>query len=158
MKLLILFIVLNVANVILQTVKSLATVKCGKTVAALINGLAYGLYTIVLVYTNADFSLWAKVAVVAAANLVGVYIVKYFEEKMNKERLWEVRFTIPRDCGEVADMLAAASISYNSIEVQGKNDYTMYNAYCGTRAESLAVKEIIKKYGAKYFASESKVL
>ena len=33
--LLILFIVLNVTNVIIQTIKSLATVKCGKTVAAL---------------------------------------------------------------------------------------------------------------------------
>ena len=50
MSLLTTFILLNILNVIIQTVKSLATVKCGKTVAALVNAVAYGLYTIVVVY------------------------------------------------------------------------------------------------------------
>lgn len=45
MKLLILFIVMNVLNVVIQTVKSIATIKCGKTVAAIVNAFAYGLYT-----------------------------------------------------------------------------------------------------------------
>ena len=45
MKLLILFIVMNVLNVVIQTVKSIATIKCGKTVAAIVNAVAYGLYT-----------------------------------------------------------------------------------------------------------------
>ena len=40
-KLLIIFIVLNVVNVIIQTVKSIATIKCGKTMAALVNAIAY---------------------------------------------------------------------------------------------------------------------
>jgi len=37
------FIILNIVNVILQTCKSLATVKCGKFGAALVNAVAYGL-------------------------------------------------------------------------------------------------------------------
>ena len=45
MNLLLVFIILNIINVVLQTVKSLATVKCGKGVAAIVNALAYGLYT-----------------------------------------------------------------------------------------------------------------
>ena len=45
MKLLILFIVMNIANVVIQTIKSLATVKCGKWGAAIVNAVAYGLYT-----------------------------------------------------------------------------------------------------------------
>ena len=56
-KLLILFIALNIVNVIIQTVKSLATVKCGKTVAAIVNAVAYGLYTVVVVYTVCDLPL-----------------------------------------------------------------------------------------------------
>ena len=48
-ELLIIFIVLNIVNVVIQTVKSLATVKCGKTVAAIVNAVAYGLYTVVVV-------------------------------------------------------------------------------------------------------------
>ena len=39
-ELLIIFIALNIVNVVIQTVKSLATVKCGKTVAALVNAIA----------------------------------------------------------------------------------------------------------------------
>ena len=42
MELLILFIVMNVLNVIIQTVKSICTIKCGKAVAAIVNAAAYG--------------------------------------------------------------------------------------------------------------------
>ena len=60
MKLLIIFIVLNIVNVIVQTFKSLATVKCGKTVASVVNAVAFGIYTVVLVYMNSalDISTW----------------------------------------------------------------------------------------------------
>ena len=87
MKLLIIFIVLNIFNVILQTVKSICTVKCGKTVAAIVNAVAFGLYTVVIVYTNADLPLIQKVLVVALSNLIGVYVVKWVEEKKRKEML-----------------------------------------------------------------------
>ena len=53
-KLFITFVILNIVNVIIQTVKSLATVKCGKTVASIVNAVAYGLYTVVVVYTVCD--------------------------------------------------------------------------------------------------------
>ena len=33
---------------------------------------------------NADINLWLKVAVVALANLIGVYVVKFIEEKKRK--------------------------------------------------------------------------
>ena len=70
------FVLLNIVNVIIQTIKSLCTVKAGKTVAALVNAVAYGFYTIVVVYMVCDLDLWVKVAVVGGANLVGVFIVK----------------------------------------------------------------------------------
>ena len=60
-KLFIIFIVANILNVILQTVKSLATVKCGKGSAALINAVSYGFYTYVIVLTVCDLPLWLKV-------------------------------------------------------------------------------------------------
>mgnify|MGYP006923286367 CR=1 FL=1 len=85
MKLLGLFIVMNVLNVIIQTIKSIATIKCGKTAAAAINALAYGLYTYIIVLTNCDLPLLAKCLIVAGANFVGVWVVKYFEEKARKQ-------------------------------------------------------------------------
>ena len=157
MKLLIIFIVLNIFNVILQTVKSICTVKCGKTVAAIVNAVAFGLYTVVIVYTNADLPLIQKVLVVALSNLIGVYIVKWVEEKKRKEMLWEIKFTVlEKNTNSVANLLDLAHIPHNYIENVGK--YTIFNAYCATQKQSESVKEIIKEYNAKYFVSETKEL
>lgn len=157
MKLLLLFIILNIANVILQTVKSIATIKCGKFMAAVVNAIAYGLYTIVLVYTNSDLNLWAKVIVVAAANLIGVYVVKYLEEKVRKDKLWKIEATFsPKDDAQHAiKQLKLFGISYNYIEA-GK--YTIINCFCETQKQSAEVKEILDLSHAKYFVSESKIL
>ena len=157
MKLLIIFIVLNIFNVILQTVKSICTVKCGKTVAAIVNAVAYGLYTVVIVFTNTDLPLMQKVLVVAFSNLIGVYVVKWLEEKQRKQMLWKVEFTIlAQNTKTIADILTLAHIPHNYIENVGK--YTMFNAYCATQKQSESVKEIIKEYNAKYFVSETKEL
>jgi general stress protein 26 len=152
-----LFVILNVVNVIIQTVKSIATIRCGKWAAALINAIAYGLYTVVVVYTVCDLNLWVKVAVVAIANLIGVYVVKLLEEKARKDKLWEVRATVkPSQVGALAEKLDSAKISYNCLKTSG--DYRVFNIYCPTQKESLVVKELLTKYRAKYFVSESKTL
>lgn len=153
MKLLITFIILNVINVIIQTVKSLATVKCGKTVAALINAVAYGLYTVVVVYTVCDLPLWFKVVVVAVANLIGVYVVKLFEEKSRKEKLWKVECTIPTQYTGAVDF-DLKSVPHSYITISEK--HTLFNFYCATQKDTQKVKDIIKQYDAKYFVSEAK--
>ena len=158
MKLLVLFIILSVVNVILQTFKSLATVKCGKVGAALVNATAYGLYTVVLVYTNADFPLWEKVLVTAVCNLVGVYIVKAIEEKARKDKLWKVETTVKSDdTFNVRLALRDAGLSYSVISTNTK-DRSVFNIYCPTKKESEKVKEILGNFDAKYFVSESKSL
>ena len=94
--LLLTFIILNILNVIIQTVKSIATIKCGKGAAALVNAVAYGLYTVVTVYMMCELDLWLKALIVALANLVGVYVVKLLEEKSRKDKLWKVEATVLR--------------------------------------------------------------
>jgi uncharacterized protein YebE (UPF0316 family) len=156
-KLLIIFIVLNIVNVIIQTVKSIATIKCGKTAAAIVNAIAYGLYTVVVVYTVCDLPLWFKVVVVGGANLIGVWVVKWMEEKSRKDKLWKVEATVLR--GWTADLhkaLVDAEIPHNYLENVGK--YTLFNLYCATQAQSAKAKEIMTKYDAKYFVSETKIL
>lgn len=155
--LLILFIVLNVANVIIQTVKSLATIKCSKGMAALVNAVAYGLYTVVLVYTVCDLPLMLKVAVVAACNLIGVFIVKWGEEKSRKAKLWKVEATVyDAYTDSLHDDLNTMDIPHNYITGIGK--YTVFNIYCETQKESKIAKEILDFHKAKYFVSESKTL
>lgn len=160
MKLLTLFIILNVVNVILQTVRSLATIKCGKTVAALVNALAYGLYTVVIVYTNCDLNLWAKVAVVAMANLIGVYVVKTIEERARKDKLWKIEATFrkaenPNLVTVLTAWAGANGISFNTIDI---SDHIIVNFFSASQEQSLKIRGFIKTANGKYFASESKTL
>ena len=156
-KLLILFIVMNVLNVIIQTIKSIATIKCGKTVAAAINALAYGLYTYIIVLTNCDLPLLAKCLIVATANFVGVWVVKFFEEKARKDKLWKVEATVLRGHTErLHSTLDRLDIPHNYLENVGK--YTLFNIFCETQKESALAKEVLEKHNAKYFVSESKTL
>lgn len=154
-KLFITFVILNIVNVIIQTVKSLATVKCGKTVASIVNAIAYGLYTVVVVYTVCDLPLWLKVVVVGVANLIGVYVVKLIEEKSRKDKLWQVQATIPKKYTNAVH-LDLKDIPHSYIENIG--NYTIFNFYCATQKDSTKVKEIINQYEAKYFVTESKNL
>lgn len=151
------FVVLNIVNVVTQTVKSIATIKCGKMSAAVINAVAYGLYTIVVVYTVCELPLWLKATVVAVANLVGVYVVKVLEEKARKDKLWKVEATVtPSDVGNVQVELDKLNISHNCFRTSG--EYRVFNIFCPTQKESAQVKTILDKYHAKYFVSESKTL
>lgn len=156
MKLFVTFVILNIVNVIIQTIKSLATVKCGKGMAAITNAVAYGLYTVVVVYMVCELPLWLKVVVVGACNLVGVFVVKWFEEKAQKDKLWKVEMTV----GDTSRLrlsaeLEKAGISFNFTLC---HKWALFNCYCSTKEESHKVREIGKKYKAKFFAAEGKVL
>lgn len=150
------FIGLNVANVIIQTIKSIATIKCNPMSAAVINAVAYGLYTVVLVYMVCDLPLWAKVVVVGGANLVGVYLVKIFEEKGRKDKLWAIRFTVKdNEREEVINKLKEKEVSHYYHIV---GNHTVFETFCNSQKETLKVKEIVEKFNAKYFVAESKIL
>ena len=157
MEMLIIFIVLTILNVIIQTIKSIATIKCGKWVAALVNAVAYGLYTYVIFFTSADgIDLHAKALITAFANLVGVYVVKFFEEKARKDKLWKVEATVPREQAmDLVRKLKANDLPYNYVDI---HKYYLFNVYCATQKESAIIKECLDQYQAKYFVSESKTL
>lgn len=154
MNLIISFIVLNIINVVIQTVKSIATIKCGKLVAAIVNAVAYGLYTVVVVYMVCELPLWFKVLVIAVANLIGVYVVKWVEEKNRKDKLWKIEATVK----DVAcyEELTEMGISCNCLYIT--NGGYIVNCFCPTQKESAIVKKVLDSYNAKYFVTESKTL
>lgn len=150
------FIILNIINVVMQTIKSIATVKCGKGIAAIVNAVTFALYTVVTIYTMCDLPMVWKAIIVGLCNLIGVYVVKYFEEKARKDKLWKVEVTLrPIHSQKVGEMLDKLEIPYNWVDVE---KYVLFNIYCATQKESTMVKEIVNKYNAKYFVSESKTL
>ena len=156
MELLILFIVMNILNVVIQTIKSIATIKCGKTAAAIINAIAYGLSTYIVVLTMCDLPLLTKCIVVALCNFVGVWVVKWGEEKARKDKLWKVEATVPSNLAEnLRFHLDQRNIPYNYIDIK---KYVIFNCYCETQIQSAKIKEILKMHDAKYFVSESKTL
>ena len=157
MNVLILFSLLTVVNVIFSTIKSIVTIKSGKTVASLISAGYYGYYNVVLIYTVADFPLWQKVVVTFLANLIGVWLVKWGEEKARKDKLWKVEATINKaeNWEELISKLKNYKIPCNYIDI---DKYILINCYCATQNQSTAVKDLLNSYHAKYFVTESKNL
>ena len=158
MKLLIIFIVFNALNVVIQTVKSLATIKCGKWLSAIINAIAYGLYTYIVVLTVCDLPLWQKMLVVALCNFIGVFVVKWAEEKMRKDRLWKIECTFIYKENFLRNLKVWAEVNKVPYNYVNLNKYYAVNFYCATKKESQMVKEFIEKFNGKYFVSESKNL
>ena len=141
---------------ILSTIKSILTVKGGKFSASLINAITYGFYSYVIVLTSADgMPIWLKMAITAVCNFVGVYLVKWIEEKARKDRLWKVELTVPTRYTNTIDF-DLHDVPHSYIELSDK--HTLFNFYCATQKESAKVKAIANQYEAKYFVAESKNL
>jgi uncharacterized protein YebE (UPF0316 family) len=157
MKFLLVFLFLSIINVIFSTVRSITTIKSGKVIASLVSGGYFAFYNIMLIYTVADFPMWAKCLITFICNLIGVWLVKWVEEKMRKDKLWKVEVTVPNE--QVESLLA--DCLYMNIEHYSYWDaykYKVFNFYCATQKESAEVRELLKNYNVKYFVTESKAL
>ena len=104
MKFLITFIILSVINVIFSTIRAITTITSSKTVASLISGGYFAFYNIMIIYTVADFPMWEKCVITFCCNVIGVWFVKWLQERMRKDKLWKVEVTVPDR--EVESLLA----------------------------------------------------
>ena len=155
-ELLITFIILSIINVIFSTVRSIVTIKGNKVTASFISGGYFAFYNIMLLYTVADFPMWQKCIITFVCNVIGVFIVKFIEEKSRKDKLWKVEATIPRaEASRLINYLENSELSYNYVDIY---KYSLFNFYCPTQKESASVKELLDNFHAKYFVSESKTL
>lgn len=152
----VIFIICNMLNVIIQTIKSIVTVKGGKVSAALINAIAYSFYTYIIILIAGDMSTLAKCIIVGFCNLIGVYYVKLCEEKSRKDKLWKVELAATAEKTlEIDNALCMADVSFNG-QTTATDDYTIYQIYCKDREEFKKVKSIATEYGCKTFVTEQK--
>lgn len=162
LKLLILFIVLTVLNVIVGAAKSIITIKGTKFAAALLNAIAYAINTLAVFYTaDESINLLAKIIIVAATNFIGVYIVKLVEEKKTKDKLWKIECTVDTNLAETIErLLTNSKIAHKRIEGidDGINQCAVFSIYAKTKEQSKKVKELLKNYKVKYFIVESQIL
>lgn len=150
------FCVLNVINVILQTIKSLVTIKCGKWSAATMNAIAFGLYQVIIVYAVCDLPLVIKIVVVAIANFIGVFCTKLVEEKLRKDKLWKVEVNVIAEEKDIfIQRLNQSFLAFNYIDDCGCGWIT-FNVFSYSQKDSLLVKKCMKGLTAKYFVVENK--
>ena len=147
------FFVLSIINVVFATIKSLVTINGGKLTASLVSGGYFAFYNIMMQYTVADFPMWQKCVITFVCNVVGVYLVKWGEEKSRKDKLWKIEATFDKEHLEAIDKATAIPHSYIDIGY-----HVIFNFYAENQRQSAIVKEIVEKYHVKYFVSESKTL
>ena len=161
MNAIVIFAIATVVNVSLSTIRSICTIKGGKWLSAITNAVCYGFYPLIVMLTaKGTVDIIINMTITAIANFVCVWLIKFIEEKARKDKLWKVEATIPNQgiSAEYDDCLIElknANISMNYIDI---DKYILVNCYCATQAESSVVKEILDRYNAKYFVSESKTL
>jgi uncharacterized protein YebE (UPF0316 family) len=158
MNLILLFIILTTCNVVLGTVKSLLTINGTKFWAALINAVSYAVNAAAVIYmTDDQLNFWLKLIIVAAINYIGVYIVKYIEEKNIKEKLWKI------ECITLSEYAEAIHAELDNLNIynryiEGVGKYVIVNIYAETKEQSKLVKTLLKNYNVRYFVVESQIL
>ena len=156
MKFLITFIILSIINVIFSTIRSIITINGSKIMASLISGGYFAFYNIMMIYTVADFPMWQKCVITFVCNVVGVFLVKWGEEKARKEKLWKVEATVKHAEAEaIKQSCKVLNVPFSYIDI---DKYVIFNFYCATQAQSALIKGVLNNHNAKYFVSESKIL
>jgi uncharacterized protein YebE (UPF0316 family) len=153
------FVILNFINVLLNTARSLITVKGGKWIAASMNAVCYGYYTIIIIIT-ALYEIPTPLKVIAdfIVNFIGVFCIKLGEEKIQKEKMWIYNATAKVCTNEllkVVTLLKNADIKLVYTCLVENELYTI-TIFANNRKESEMVKSILENYNIKYYAVETK--
>ena len=129
---LLLYLVLQVVYVILNTVTNIAKIKCSKLIASLTSAICYGFYVIVVVATASNQPIWVKMLLTAVTNVIGVYVGMWVMEKLRKDKLWKIEVTVANDYDiyNLDTHLRREKISYNT--VKSGNGAMIFNIYSKT--------------------------
>lgn len=144
MGMIIFFIVLTAFNVVIQTVKSLCTVRCSTFVSACVNAIAFGLYTFVIYFTTAGgMSLWLKAVITAVVNFFGIYIANFvFDKLFAKTVRWKIEVSIPNELNKQFE----GYLNDRKFEwcfCGWGNGWTNYAVFCPDKKASAALREIL---------------
>lgn len=159
MRMLIIFIIANIINVVVQTAKSIITIRGNKIQASFANAIAYSIYTYILILMTCELNTFSKCLIVGLCNLIGVFIVKTLEEKKQKEKLWRVEFAAKKEnLKEIENQLNTLkknlNISFNYIPTN--NEYYIFSVFVINKQQTKEIKKLINIYHIKYFISENK--
>lgn len=156
MKIIIIFFVLQLINVILNTIKSIITIKGKPSQGALINAITYGFYAII-VKQLATLDLGITVVVTAITNYIGVYFSMWLMNKIKKSNLWVINITTKNI--KVITELEKYNLPYTISNVAFRNKkYYSINIFADTQKESHIIRNILDENKIKYNVTDSKKL
>lgn len=149
-KVVVIFCICSLVNVILSTLKTLIMVNAGRGSAIIINAVCYGFYTLVVKQLSSVDYVTA-VLVTIGANIVGVWISYKIMDLFKKDKLWRITVTLKTvdEFAECVQQLAKYNIGYTPIENTNSIDIYSYN-----QKESAIIKTILANYDYKYFIQE----
>lgn len=146
----ILFIILQVINVILSTIKSIVMIKGNKWGAIIANTIYFGVYTAVLKQISAIDNLFILVIITMLANFFGTWVGIVITDKLRKADLWIIKTVIRIGyVKEYKKALNDAGIKYISYQTTW-DEYTAIDIFSESRTQSKKIKEILLKFKAKY--------
>ena len=149
-KIVIIFCVCSLVNVILSTLKTLIMVNAGRGSAIVINAVCYGFYTLVVKQLGAVDYVTA-VVVTILANIVGVWISYKIMDLFTKDKVWRITATLKdkAEFDECVKVLEQYNIGFSYVKQTKAIDIYSYN-----QKESAIVKNILANYKHKYFIQE----
>lgn len=144
MNMILLFTALTILNTILQTIKSLCTVRCPSIVSAITNSITYSVYTFVIFFTTADgMPLWMKAAITAVANFFGVYVANFlFDKIFTKIVRWKVEVSVSNDSA-IDFQRQLRENGYEFYVCGYSSTWKAYAVFCATKAQSELLKKIM---------------
>lgn len=151
----VLFVILNLINVILGTMRSILTVKASPTVAVLINTLSYTFYAGIVKMTSGQ-SMAIVLITTALTNIVGVYIAKWLISLSRKDKLWVIDVTTSKfNKFDMSRDLSALKIQHSIFDIVNSN-LVSFRLYSYTQRDSQKIKKVLKFYDVKYNIVETK--
>lgn len=150
------FVVLNFINVLINTARSLTTVKGGKWIASVMNAVCYGYYTVIIVITATyEIPLALKIIAVAIVNFIGVFCIKLGEEKIQKEKLWIYNaIGVDNVAGTVLGIaLEEENIKFTITEVA--KHFNNIEIFSESMEQSKTITKFLDNLELKYYAVEA---
>lgn len=150
-----LFCILQLINVVLQTLKTFAATKSNVHSGALISAITFGFYTIVLTKLG-DFPLPFTVIVTMATNLIGFYFADILFRLVKKDRVWRITAVLTED-QKLRTEAAEEIFINNNIQFfyyQTNNNKYIIDVYSFNQKESGIVKELFEDRNIQTYVTE----
>ena len=145
-----LFIILQIVNVILSTIKSIVLSKGYKWGTIIANTIYFGIYTAVLKQLALIDDMFLLVVITMIANFFGTWVGFDILERLRKADLWIVKTVVKID--RIKDYKAAlneAGIKYISYQTTW-DECTAVDIFSESRDESKTIKKILEQFDANY--------